>query len=272
MLRHVLFVALGTALALPLSAQIVAWQGQAGHGSAVPAPGMTRLAAGRYLPLYDAGRGRVAVAGFALDRLPVTRGEFLAFVRGQPTWRRSRVKPVLADRRYLADWATDLDAGPALHAPVTSVSWYAAKAYCAVQGKRLPTMAEWEYAAAADERRTDATRDGEFIRRLLALAVAPRPFPLAPVGSQFRNVHGIADLHGAAWEWTLDFNSVLVSDDSRGMGAGGAERDHRLFCASAALGATDPWNYAAFLRYAVRAGLTGRSTTSSLGFRCASGN
>jgi formylglycine-generating enzyme required for sulfatase activity len=232
---------------------------------------MARLAAGRYLPLYDAGRGRVAVAGFALDRLPVTRGEFLAFVRAQPGWRRSRVKPVFADRRYLADWAADLDAGPALSAPVTSVSWYAAKAYCTAQGKRLPTVDEWEYAAAADERRTDAARDGEFVRRLLDLAVAPRPFPLAPVGSHFRNAYGIGDLHGAAWEWTLDFNSVLVSDDSRGTGAGGAERDHRLFCASAALGATDPSNYPAFLRYAVRAGLTGRSTTSSLGFRCASG-
>jgi formylglycine-generating enzyme required for sulfatase activity len=269
MRRHILPLALATALALPLSAQIVAGQGR--RGSAAPAPGMARLAAGRYLPLYDAGRGRVAVAGFALDRLPVTRGEFLAFVRAQPGWRRSRVKPVFADRRYLADWAADLDAGPARSAPVTSVSWYAAKAYCTAQGKRLPTVDEWEYAAAADERRTDAARDGEFVRRLLDLAVAPRPFPLAPVGSHFRNAYGIGDLHGAAWEWTLDFNSVLVSDDSRGTGAGGAERDHRLFCASAALGATDPSNYPAFLRYAVRAGLTGRSTTSSLGFRCASG-
>jgi formylglycine-generating enzyme required for sulfatase activity len=230
---------------------------------------MARIPAGRYLPLYDTGHGAVAVASFALDRLPVTRGEFLAFVREHPEWRRSRVQALRADGGYLADWPADVDAGPALQAPVTSVSWFAARAYCAAHGKRLPTVDEWEYAAAADERRRDAARDGAFIRRLLALYVAPRRSPLAPVGSQFRNAYGVSDLHGAEWEWTLDFNSVLVSDDSRALGAGGVERDHRLFCATAALGATDPSNYPAFLRYAVRAALTGRSAVGSLGFRCA---
>ena len=72
-------------------------------------------------------------------------------------------------------------------------------------------------------------------------------------------------LHDLAWEWVEDFNSVLVSDDSRGVGG----RDHDLFCASAAIGATDPNNFPAFLRYAVRAGATGRSSLQSLGFRCA---
>lgn len=77
------------------------------------------------------------------------------------------------------------------------------------------------------------------------------------------------DLHGLAWEWTLDFNGVFVSDDSRETGSGVAGRDHALFCASAAVGASDPSNFPAFMRYAFRAGLTGRSTVRSLGFRCA---
>jgi len=42
-----------------------------------------------------------------------------------------------------------------------------------------------------------------------------------------------------------------------------------LYCASSALGATDPTDYPAFARSAVRAGLTARSTVSGLGFRCA---
>jgi hypothetical protein len=44
---------------------------------------------------------------------------------------------------------------------------------------------------------------------------------------------------------------------------------HRVGCASAALGAADPTDYPAFLRAAVRAGLTPRTTLGALGFRCA---
>jgi len=227
--------------------------------------GMVRLPAGSYLPLYRApGEGRVQVSAFALDRDAVTNADFLAFVRAHPVWQRGRVRPVFAEPGYLAEWRADLEPGDAdaLRRPVTSVSWFAAKAYCAAQGKRLPTVDEWEYAAAASETRRDAAREPAFVRRLLANYAAHRPDTL-------RNVYGVRALHGGPWEWTLDFNSVLVSDDSRGLGAGGDERDHGLFCASAAIGATDPSNYPAFLRYAFRAGLTGRTTARTLGFRCA---
>lgn len=226
--------------------------------------GMVRLPAGSYLPLYRApGEGRVRVTAFAIDRDAVTNADFLAFVRAQPAWRRGRVRPVFAERGYLAEWRADLEPGDAgLRRPVSSVSWFAARAYCAAQGKRLPTVDEWEYAAAASETHRDAAREPAFVRTLLARYAAHRPDSL-------RNAYGVRALHGGPWEWTLDFNSVLVSDDSRGLGAGGDERDHGLFCASAAIGATDPSNHPAFLRYAFRAGLTGRTTARTLGFRCA---
>jgi formylglycine-generating enzyme required for sulfatase activity len=229
---------------------------------------MVRLPAGAYRPLYgQRGADTIHVAAFHLDRVAVTRGEFLAFVRSNPEWRRDRVAPLLADRRgYLADWPGATDAGHAAdrRRPVTGVSWHAARAYCESLGKRLPTTHEWEYAAAASETRADATSDPAFVQRLVTL-YASRPRPLPPVGSGFRTVHGVRDLHGRAWEWVEDFNSVLVSDDSRGVGA----RDHDAYCASAAIGALDPSNYAGFLRFAVRAGLTGRTTLGTLGFRCA---
>ena len=230
--------------------------------------GMVRLPAGTYRPLYgQPGTDVVSVKSFMLDRDPVTRGDFLAFVRAEPRWRRSAIAPLHADRRaYLADWPGDLDAGDAdaLRRPVTNVSWFAARAYCASLGKRLPTVHEWEYAAAASETRRDATADPSFIQRLVTL-YASRPRPLPPAAAGFRNVYGVRGLHGLAWEWVEDFNSVLVSDDSRGVGG----RDHDAYCASAAIGALDPTNYAAFLRFAFRSGLTGRSSAESLGFRCA---
>ena len=248
----------------------------AAGSAATPAAGMragaaramVRLPAGRYRPLYATpGESAAAVAAFRLDRDPVTRGEFLAFVRANPAWRRSAIRPVFAERGvYLAGWRGELDAGDAtdLRRPVTEVSWFAARAYCAWRGKRLPTVSEWEYAAAASATRRDAAREPAFVQRVLGLYLR-RPRPLPPVEAGTTNVYGVRGLHGLAWEWTEDFNSVLVSDDSRGVGA----RDHDLFCAGAAIGATDPGNYPAFLRYAVRAGLTGRSATETLGVRCA---
>jgi formylglycine-generating enzyme required for sulfatase activity len=235
------------------------------------ASSMVMLPAGHYRPLYAApGAHRVAVAAFALDREPVTTGEFLTFVERHPEWRRDRVRRVYADAGYLADWPTATDAGSrdVRRRPGTQVSWFAARAYCASLGQRLPTVDEWEYAAAASERAADATGDAAFRARLLAL--------YAGVGKRtgadtrgFENTYGVRALHGVVWEWTLDFNSIVLDDDSRATGSGADARDRHLYCASAALGATDPSNYPAFLRHAVRAGLGPRSSTLAVGFRCA---
>ena len=253
-------------LALPLVVQAQpAARARGGHTAA--AAGRARIPGGSYLPLFDRGAGRVTVHPFELDRVPVTRGDFLAFVTANPEWRRDRVKPVFADRGYLAGWPGALDAGRAddLRRPAVEVSWFAARAYCGWRGGRLPTTDEWELVAAADRSTRDASRDQLAQRRLLALYTRPRPAPLPPVGGTPPNAYGVRDLHGRAWEWTRDFNSVLVSDDSRGTAA----RDVGLYCAGSAIGATDPRNYPAFLRYAVRGGLDARSTLGSLGFRCA---
>lgn len=231
---------------------------------------MVHLPGGSFVPLFlQSGEEEVAVESFDLDRRPVTRGEFLEFVRANPRWRRSQVKPIFAEDRYLADWPGDLDVGDAEDAlrPVTQVSWFAAKAYCEAQGARLPTVAEWEYAAAASRTDPDGSRDPAFLQELLELYMQPVPRPLKPAGSGFRNFYGITDLHGPVREWVLDYNTVMVSDDSRGIGA----RDQQLYCAAGAVGSTRTDDYAAFLRYTFRSGLDGRSTVDNLGFRCAGG-
>ena len=267
--RHVALVAL-LAVVVPTAAFASVPTRREGRRS--DASAMARIPTGEYRPLYAApGADRVRVAAFALDRRPVSRADFLAFVREHPEWRRGGVRPRLAEPSYLADWPGALDAGSRadLQRPVTAVSWFAAKAYCAARGKRLPTLDEWEYAAAASETRRDASADPAFGRRLLALYAARSSAPLPVAGSGVANVYGVRDLHGSAWEWTLERNSTVVADDSRVSGGAPDARDHRLYCASAAIGAADPANYPAFLRAAVRAGLTARTTLGGLGFRCA---
>lgn len=231
-------------------------------GAATP-PEMARIPAGSYTPLFVNGERVVQVKGFALDRVPVTRADYMNFLAANPRWRPGRAPRALAGERYLA-WTGPAETAAGVARPATEISWFAARAYCAWRGKRLPSTDEWEYAASANEHRRDASRDRGFIARLLRLYTT-RSAAQGGVGATFRNAYGVSDMHGLVWEWTEDFGSVLISDDSRATSG----RDHQLFCAAGVIGATDPSNYAAFLRYGVRAALEGRTTTGSLGFRCA---
>lgn len=237
---------------------------------------MVRVDGGRYRPLYrqpvrgDTAQRRVVtvpVAPFDISRRPVTNAEYLEFVRAHPEWRRSKVSRLFAEESYLRHWRGDLDLGPGAppSSPVVHVSWFAARAYSAAQGGRLPTVAEWELAAAADETRRDATGDPAFLERVRHWYAQPSPQVLPAVGRGVRNVWGVEDLHGLVWEWTLDFNSALVSGESRG----DASLERSMFCGSGATTAADFSDYAAFMRYAYRASLEARYTTAGLGFRTA---
>ncbi|MEO6526579.1 MAG: formylglycine-generating enzyme family protein [Gemmatimonadaceae bacterium] len=261
-------------LALVVTSLVVPAQAQAaGIGARTPpggTSGMAWIEAGWYRPLYAPTTApRVRVGSFALDRLPVTRREYQRFVGAHPEWRRGAVRAELAGPGYLADWPTASSAGDAsdLDRPVASVSWFAATAFCASHGKRLPGLHEWEYAASASETDRHAASDPAFRRRLLALYGARQPGRPAKVGSTFRNAFGVSDLHGLVWEWTHDFDLTARADATRADGK--ATPEHHLYCASSAIGVTDPANYPAFARFAVRAGLNTRSTVSGVGFRCA---
>ncbi len=240
---------------------------------------MVGIPGGSYLPLY-APMGRVRVAGFALDRYPVTRAQYAAFLATHPEWRRSRAPRALGGGGYLRDWRGDLDfgGGAAAQRPVTWVSRPAAAAYCAAAGARLPTTDEWEYVASASPTRRDGVGDPAFQQQLIELYTRPRPSEPGPVGSTFRNAFGVYDLHGLVWEWT-DGSPAGAMAQPAGMamhGAAGADAPHApraphdMGCAGSAAGATDTRAYAAFLRYALRAGLTPTTDLGSLGFRGAS--
>jgi sulfatase modifying factor 1 len=214
-----------------------------------------------------AANGDERVSSFWLDENPVTNEEFLRFVSLQPRYRKGQISPLFADAGYLAHWAAPLELGEnALpRQPVVRVSWFAAKAYCQSLGKRLPTEREWEYAASANETLADARTDGATKERILAWYSKPSNRPLSEVGQSPKNFYGVRDLHGLVWEWVLDWNSTLVSSDSRSSN----DKDTRSFCGAGALGFGDASDYAAFMRRAFRSALTAEYTTQSLGFRCA---
>jgi formylglycine-generating enzyme required for sulfatase activity len=230
--------------------------------------GMSLVPAGTYVPQFRAVNGprEFAVAAFYMDVYPVTNQEFLEFVRANPRWRRSAIKASLADTNYLRLWAGDLELGTtaASNAPVTHVSWYAARAYALWKGARLPTTAEWEYAAWASTVAPDGRKDPQFQRELLAWYAKPSPEILPPVGTGPANYFGLHDLHGLVWEWVADFNTAGMMADLPGQGGARSE----AFCGGAAANATDPSDYPAFMRFAFRSSLKADYAVPNLGFRC----
>ncbi len=230
---------------------------------------VARVEGGEFSPLYGVQSGqKLVVDSFAMDRFAATNQEFFEFVEEHKRWSPEQVPSLLADELYLSHWSDKSKQPRAsqLDKPVTFVSWFAAQAYCESKGGRLPTVLEWEYAAAASETKRNATRDPAFVQKLLEWYSAPAKAASAipRVGQSPANFWGIHDLHGVIWEWTFDFNSVFVSGDNRQ----DSESVKDLVCGAGAVSASNREDYAAFMRYAMRNSLRASYTTSSLGFRC----
>jgi formylglycine-generating enzyme len=230
---------------------------------------MIRIPAGYYvLPFREPNDPKqVTVTEFLLDARPVTNADFLEFVKANPNWQKSQVKRLFADENYLGDWAGDLEIGTKVHtnAPVTRVSWFAARAYARWSGKRLPTTAEWEYVAQADEKTPNASENPAFRARLQSLYLTLTPDQLRPVGTQSANYFGAYDLHGLVWEWVADFSTAMVTGDARG----DTGLDRLLFCGGGGLAAKDQLDFPTFMRFAFRSSLKASYTVPNLGFRCA---
>jgi formylglycine-generating enzyme required for sulfatase activity len=147
--------------------------------SAAP-PGMVAIPGGTFMMGRDNAEDpeetpthSVAVGPFYLDLVPVTRGEY----RG-------------------------VQANPSL--PVTQVSWSDGQAYCHSKGKRLPSEAEWEYAARGGDGRLYPWGN-EFDSKATNSIEAGRGH-LIGVGTLPKNKSpfGVLDMSGNAWEWTAD--------------------------------------------------------------------
>jgi formylglycine-generating enzyme required for sulfatase activity len=219
---------------------------------------MVIIPSGNYEPLFKTeAKQKEKVEKFFLDVYPVTNEEYLEFVKANPAWSKSNIKKIFADQSYLKDWQDDFVLGNKVHpgGPVTYISWFAAKAYAEWKGKRLPTVAEWEYVISSEK---NIKKISEWYSK-----VSPEIIP--SVGSTEKNPLGVFDMYGLVWEWTYDFNTALVTGESRGDG----NLERNLYCGSGSSNSKDAEDYPAFIRYGYRSSLKANYTTRNLGFRCA---
>lgn len=228
---------------------------------------MVKIEGGNYEAFIGKDSGRVVeVKTFYIDDSPVTNAEYLEFLKKNPQWTKSKVKRLYADSTYLQHWKSDFEIPENLepNAPVTNVSWFAAKEYAKSVGKRLPTTDEWEFVALADEKMKNASKNPEFTDFILK-SYQKKDKNKQLIKQESPNYYGVYNMYGMVWEWTSDFNSVMMSGESRKDNT----TNETLFCAGAAVTSEDLRNYTAFVRYALRGSLKANYNLNNLGFRCA---
>jgi formylglycine-generating enzyme required for sulfatase activity len=170
-------------------------------GAEFAPPRMVRIPEGWFLMGSDAGQEnerpvhRVWIGAFELGECQVTNAEYARFLAAT-----NHRKPLHSNDPNLSDPAQ----------PVVAPSWFDAVAYCDWLGRatqrhfRLPTEAEWEYAARGGLEQKQFPWGDDPAESLANYASRWKTGP-EPVGRAERNAYGLCDIGANVHEWCADW-------------------------------------------------------------------
>jgi formylglycine-generating enzyme required for sulfatase activity len=154
---------------------------------------------------------RVSLDDFAISRYEITNAQYAAFLNQNDIDRDGR------DRRtaliHIGNSFCQIEhedgrfkpvPGKADH-PVVEVTWNGAQAFCQWAGGRLPTEAEWEYAARGGPKARPTRFSGSNQVDSVAWYDRNARGHTHPVGSKQPNELGLYDMSGNVWEWCFDW-------------------------------------------------------------------
>ena len=281
---------------------VVAWPRPAGHWGRMTAARACWSPAERSIAATTAWTLRTSatrtVDDFYLDKYEITVGRFRQFVKAgmgtqaSPPASGAGANLAIPGSGWDSTWNTNLPAdttaltaaiscgapyqtwtntaGSNESQPVNSLDWYTASAFCSWDGGRLPTEAEWNYAASGgNEQRyypwssppTSTTIDDSYAVYCDGSCVGTRNVgSKSPKGD---GKWGQSDLAGNVWEWTLDWFGIYQTPCDNCADIADAAASYRV------LRGGNFYYYASNLRSASRNYGSPRFDDSSLGARCA---
>jgi len=153
----------------------------------------------------------VTLSAFSISKYEITNAQYATFMNDIG----ANINGSFNGVEYLDMVGTDIqishtsgsfiaDAGKENN-PVIEVTWFGAKAYAEHYGGRLPTEAEWEFAAKGGNSSSGYTYSGSNTIDDVAWYTSNSGGATHPVSTKSANELGLHDMTGNVWEWTNDW-------------------------------------------------------------------